>query len=57
MTTKEAREFFDKVIEHCRGNGEKDRVALLELCREYFCNADFRESLRAHLWKKEQGEV
>lgn len=42
MSDHEARRVFDQVIE---GETDKDRIAIIELCREYFVNPDFRAFL------------
>ena len=42
MTTEQIREIFNTVIENAKNS---DKVANLELCREYFTNPDFKKFL------------
>ncbi len=50
MTNEQAREVFDKVAATHRAQGERDKAARVEICREYFTNPTFRKALAAHLW-------
>ena len=48
MTNQAAREVFNQVIAAQAG---ADKIARLELCREYFTNPDFRKALENHVWE------
>jgi len=48
MTATEARQVFDSAI---ATETDADRIAKLELLREYFTNADFRKALEDHVWE------
>jgi protoheme ferro-lyase len=51
MTTTEARAVFNSVI---ATESNPDRVAKLELLREYFTNPEFRKALEDHVWELTQ---
>ena len=44
----EAREMFDRLIAQA---DSADRVAALELCREYFTNPEFRVALQDEVFR------
>ena len=46
MTTQQAAEIFNKTL---IGETNKDRIAKVELAREYFCNPKFRAHLENEL--------
>lgn len=46
MTNSEARAYFDRIIANLKAAGEADRLAKMELCREYFTNPRFRNLLQ-----------
>lgn len=48
METNEVREIFNKVI---AGQTDPDRVANLEIVREYFTNPDFKRALEDFVWQ------
>lgn len=48
MTTQEARKIFNQAIAQ---HTDKDAIAHLELCREYFTNPKFRKALEWHTWE------
>lgn len=48
MTNQEAREVFNQVI---ATQTNADKIADLEICREYFTNPTFRKALENHLWE------
>ncbi len=48
MTNQAAREIFNQVIAK---QTDADKIANLELCREYFTNPAFRKALENHLWE------
>ena len=48
MTNQAAREVFNHVIAN---QTDSDKIANLELCREYFTNQTFRKALENHLWE------
>ena len=48
MTNQAAREVFNQVI---ASQIDADKIARLELCREYFTNPAFRKALADHLWE------
>ena len=47
MSNEQAREIFNKAIAN---ETDADRIAKIEICREYFTNTKFREALQDHLW-------
>lgn len=51
MTATEARAIFDQAIAN---TADPDRIAKIELMREYFTNADFRKALEDHVWELTQ---
>lgn len=51
MNTVEARAEFNKARAAAEANGDADRVARVELAREYFTNPKFRKALEDHLWE------
>ena len=50
MTSQQAREAFNQMIETFAARGMADKVAELEICREYFTNPKFRKGLEDYLW-------
>lgn len=48
MTNQAAREVFNQVL---ATQTDADKIAKLELAREYFTNPDFRKALENHLWE------
>ena len=51
MNTNEAKATFNQMADTFRAAGDMDRVARIELAREFFTNPDFRKALEDHLWK------
>lgn len=51
MTDAEARAKFDKMIAELLVEGDMDRAAAMEVCREYFCNAEFRGKLEKYVYQ------
>jgi hypothetical protein len=47
MSNEQAREIFNAAI---AGESNRDRIAKLELLREYFTNASFRAGLEREVW-------
>lgn len=47
MTVEQAREVFDVAA---KGTTDADRIARIELLREYFTNEDFRRAFADHVW-------
>lgn len=48
MTNEAAREIFNQVIAN---QTDADKIANLEICREYFTNPNFRKALEDHVWE------
>jgi len=48
MTNQAAREVFNQVIAN---QTDADKIAKLELAREYLTNPAFRAALENHLWE------
>ena len=48
MTNQAAREVFNQVIAN---EADADKIARLEVCREYFTNPTFRKALQDRLWE------
>lgn len=48
MDSQQARAIFDQAIANTT---DLDRIARIELMREYFTNADFRKVLEDHVWE------
>ncbi len=46
MTEAQAREVFDATL---AGEKDQDRIAKVELMREFFCNPAFRSALQAEV--------
>lgn len=51
MTTDQAREVFAAALAN---ETDADRIAKVELCREYFCNAEFRQALSDEVYRLSQ---
>jgi len=47
MTNQEAREVFNQAI---AATADADKIARIELVREFFTNPAFRKSLEDHVW-------
>ena len=54
MTTNEARNVFNQMVEEAAKNGNHETVAKIELAREFFTNPDFRKALEQHVWELNQ---
>lgn len=48
MANEQAREVFNQVIAN---QTDADKIANLEICREYFTNPAFAKALADHLWE------
>ena len=53
MTNEQAREIFNAAI---ASETDSDRIAKVELMREYFCNETFRTVLHDHVWNVKQAQ-
>lgn len=52
MNTNEARTEFDKVIANAAANGaDAQKIAELEIIREYLCNPEFKGNLQEYTAK------
>lgn len=47
MTNEQAKEVFNAAISN---ETHADKIANIEICREYFTNPDFRKALEDHVW-------
>ena len=47
LTNDEARIIFDGL---CASTQDKNQIAKIELCREYFCNPEFKKALEQLTW-------
>ena len=50
FTSDDARKIFNAVIEEASIRGEADRVAAIELAREYFCSPIMRKAIEDAVW-------
>jgi hypothetical protein len=48
MTSQQAKEVFNQVI---ATQTDADKIAKIELAREYFTNPTFRKALEDHVWQ------
>lgn len=51
MNSNEAKQIFQNAIDN---ETNADRIAKLELLREYFTNEDFRKALEAYLFEQQE---
>lgn len=52
MTDAEARAIFNDYIEGAKEDGaDPERIAGLEVAREFFCNSKFRKNLSDFVWE------
>jgi hypothetical protein len=51
MTNEQARAEFDRIAELHRANGDHDKAAQIEVCREYFLNQEFRAAMTEYVWE------
>lgn len=51
MTTEQAREIFNQAIAKTT---DADKIANIEICREYFTNPTFAKALADHLWENQK---
>jgi hypothetical protein len=51
MTNQAAREVFNAAI---AAQTDADKIARIELAREYFTNPTFRKALEDHVWQLNQ---
>jgi hypothetical protein len=51
MNTSEVRAIFNQVI---ATESNPDKVARLEIVREYFTNPDFRRKMEDYTWQKQK---
>lgn len=54
MTNEQAKEIFNQVIAR---ETNPDKVANLEICREYFTNPNFRKALEQYVWDINSGKA
>ena len=50
-TDQQFRSFFDRAIAKATATGDADKIAKLELTREYFFNPKFRKELEEFTWR------
>jgi len=51
MTNDEARAIFDQIIARTY---DPERIAKLELCREFFCSPGMRNTITEFVWNRLQ---
>lgn len=52
MANEQAKQIFNQIIYTVT---DADKVAKLEICREYFTNTNFREGLEQYAWDINNG--
>jgi hypothetical protein len=50
MTNEQARECFNQMIETFKAHGMADKVAEMEIAREYFTTPGFAKKLADYMW-------
>ena len=52
MTDDEAREMFDEYIQYAKEDGvDPERIAKLEVVREFFCDRQFARLMMDFIWE------
>jgi hypothetical protein len=56
MTREQARTVFDAEVDKAKAAGDDDRVARVELMREYFTNPPFRRAMEDFVFARVSGK-